>query len=144
MTTSLKEYFQQDSFANHLGICIEELNHGFATVSMKVTEDMLNFHKSANGGAIFSLADAAFACASNSHGQTAVGVNVSIHFVDAAAAGDTLTAIAKEDNKSYKLGLYRIEVYNQHDTLIALAEGLVYRKKEQFIDSEQLLSQRST
>lgn len=134
MLNSLKNFFEKDSYANWLGISIEELDEGYAKVTMNITENMVNFHGAANGGAIFSLADVAFACASNSYGQTAVGITVTIHYLKAGAVGDKLTAIAKEDNKSHKLGLYRMEVYNQNNDLTALAEGMVFRKQDDFLD----------
>lgn len=135
MINRVKKHFEKDTYAKWLGISVDEVNDGYAKVTMNVTENMLNFHGTANGGAIFSLADVSFACASNSYGSTAVGITVTIHYLQAGAVGDTLTAIAKEDNKSTKLGLYRMEVYNQHNDLIALAEGMVYRKKDNFLNN---------
>ena len=132
MNEKIINHFKKDKFAEWLGISIDKVEEGFAEVSMEVTENMQNFHGTANGGVIFSLADVAFACASNSYGQTAMGITVTIHYLQAGAVGDRLTAIATEDNKSNKLGLYRLEVLNQKKDLIALAEGMVYRKKEQF------------
>ena len=135
MLDDLKNHFEKDSYAKWLGISIEEIDNGYAKVTMNITENMVNFHGAANGGAIFSLADVSFACASNSYGQTAVGITVTIHYLKAGAVGDKLTAIAKEDNKSNKLGLYRMEVYNQNDDLIALAEGMVFRKQDNFLNN---------
>ncbi|WP_017727858.1 hydroxyphenylacetyl-CoA thioesterase PaaI [Halalkalibacterium ligniniphilum] len=126
------EHFKNDTFANLLGMKIQKVEVGYAEVTMNITENMLNFHSTANGGAIFSLADAAFAYASNSHGQTAVGITMTMHYVQASAVGDQLTATATEDTRSKRLGLYRIEVTNQTGKLVALAEGLVYRKEKRF------------
>jgi acyl-CoA thioesterase len=121
-----------DPYAKFLGIEVEKVEVGKAIVSLTVTENMLNFHGSANGGVIFSLADVAFAIASNSYGQTAVGINVNMNFMNAGKLGDTLTATAEEETKNPKLGLYRLTVRNQNNDLIAIADGMVYRKKEQF------------
>ncbi|MBU8906457.1 hydroxyphenylacetyl-CoA thioesterase PaaI [Desertibacillus haloalkaliphilus] len=133
MDQKLISKFQEDSFAKLLGIEIEKVEDGFAQVSMNVKSEMLNFHGTANGGAVFSLADVAFACASNSHGQTAVGITVNIHYMNAGFENERLIATATEDTKSSRLGLYRIEVKNEKEDLVALAEGMVYRKKEQVI-----------
>ncbi|MEX1407313.1 hotdog domain-containing protein [Hydrogenibacillus schlegelii] len=51
---------------------------------------MLNFHGTANGGAVFALADVAFAVASNSHGVPVVGVQMTISYMAPAGAGDRL------------------------------------------------------
>lgn len=121
-----------DPFAKYLGIEVEKVEEGKAIVSILIKDHLLNFHGSANGGLIFSLADVAFAIASNSYGQTAVGINVNINYMKAGLLGDTLTATAQEVSKNPKLGLYRMIVHNQDDELIASADGIVYRKKEQF------------
>ncbi|MBM6618015.1 hydroxyphenylacetyl-CoA thioesterase PaaI [Bacillus suaedaesalsae] len=123
---------QADPYAKFLGIEVVDLNEGFAEVTMTVQDSMLNFHGAANGGVIFSLADVAFAIASNSYGQTAVGINVNVNYMTAGKLGDKLTATATEITKNPKLGLYRMVVMNQDGDLLASLEGMVYRKKEQF------------
>jgi acyl-CoA thioesterase len=81
------------------------------------------------GGAIFTLADYAFAAASNSHGTVAVAVNANISFMKALSAG-TLIAEAREVSKSYKLGTYTVEVKDEQGELVALFQGMVYRKQD--------------
>lgn len=132
MNETITERVSTDPFASLLGIDINEIAEGKAIVTLTANEHMLNFHGAVNGGVIFSLADVAFAIASNSYGQTAVGIHVTINYMKAALLGDTLTATAEEVSKNPKLGLYRMTVLNQEGELIATAEGMVYRKKEQF------------
>lgn len=120
----------EDPYAQFLGIELNEVGSGCASASMKVTEQMKNFNGSANGGAIFSLADYAFAVASNSHGQAAMGITMTIHYMAAGVSGDRLTAVAREEKNPTRLGLYRIEIDNEKGELIALAEGMVYRKRK--------------
>lgn len=91
---------------------------------------MLNGIGVTHGGAIFSLADIAFAAASNAHGPVAVALNVNIHFLKATTEGTTLTATAREENLTRKTGLYRLEVKDDSGQLVALAEGMVYRKND--------------
>ncbi len=83
----------------------------------------------AQGGAVFTLADFAFAAASNSHGNVALAVNVSITFMKAARTG-TLWAEAREISKNFKLGSYTVEVKDDQGELVALFQGMVYRKSE--------------
>jgi len=66
----------QDPFARWMGIGLQELRPGYSRVAMMLTPQMVNFHGIPHGGAIFALADAAFATASNSHGQTAVALSI--------------------------------------------------------------------
>lgn len=81
------------------------------------------------GGAIFTLADFTFAAASNSHGTVAVAVNASITFMKAAKTG-VLRAEAKELSKNYRLGSYVVEVRDDAGELIAVFQGLAYRKQD--------------
>lgn len=119
---------EKDALAKHLGIELLEMRPGYARAGMKVTLELLNGIGVTHGGAIFTLADYAFAAASNAHGPVAVALNVNIHFLKATTKGMTLTATAKEENLTRKTGLYRLEVKDESGQLIALAEGLVYRK----------------
>jgi acyl-CoA thioesterase len=126
----LKEFFKRDQFAACCGIEMLEVSPGGAKVSMKVEERHLNGLRTVHGGAIFTLADFAFAIACNSHGTVAVALNVSINFVKAAFPGMVLYAEAKEVSKNHKIGTYDIRVSNEKGELIATFEGLAYRKKE--------------
>ncbi len=86
----LKEFFRRDQFAASCGIELLEVSPGGSKVSMKVEERHLNGLRTVHGGAIFTLADFAFAVACNSHGTVAVALNVNISFVKAAFPGMTL------------------------------------------------------
>jgi acyl-CoA thioesterase len=130
---SLDRIFQQisqDPFAHFLGIELLEVREGYSKAALTVQEHMLNFHGIPHGGVIFSLADAAFAAASNSHGQVAVALDVDVHFVAAAQPGARLTAEATEEHLGRRTGLYRLAVTAEDGTLVALAHGTVYRKDQ--------------
>ncbi len=101
----INKFIQKDLFANYLGATIEIIEPGYSCVSITVTEEMANFHGTTHGGLIFSLGDIAFAAASNSHGQTAVAMNVSISFLKASKPGDQLIAVAKEQHVGGKTSL---------------------------------------
>lgn len=132
MDASVLEKVHSDPFAKLLGIEVDQVDEGWASASMTITEEHLNFHGAANGGGMFSLADVVFAIASNSYGQTAVGINVNMNFMKAGNVGDILTAKAEEIAKNPKLGHYRMTIINQQGDLLATADGTVYRKKEYF------------
>lgn len=120
-----------DRFMKMVGVEIDEVRPGYAKVSMKVEDKHLNSVDITHGGAVFTVADMAFALASNSHGQVSVALNMSINFLKATTAGNLLTATATEDKLTNRTGLYRLTVEDETGDLVALAEGLVYRKKEQ-------------
>ena len=96
---------------------------------MELKTHHLNSAGTAHGGAIFSLADAVFAVASNSHGTLAMAINVSISFFKAAKSG-VLIASAEEVAINPKLATYLITVLDDAGNKIALFQGTVYRKKE--------------
>ena len=131
---TIRAYIAKDAFAEFLGAEVQVPEPGRSRVSVTVTEDMVNFHGMTHGGLIFTLGDIAFAAAGNSHGQTAVALNVNIAFLKASGVGDRLVAEAREVSAGGRTALYEIKVYNA-DTgdLLASSQDLVYRKKEWFV-----------
>ncbi len=123
---------KKDAFARHLGIELLEISPGCAKVSMKVGEEHRNSVGMVHGGVTFSLADYAFAVACNSHGVLAVAVNVNISFLR-PPVGDTLIAEAVEVSKSRRLGTYTVNVTDGEGNLVALFQGLAYRKDEPLV-----------
>ena len=127
---SIKRFFsERDQFAKHNGIELVSVAPGRAQVKMLLQPHHLNGVDLAHGGAIFTLADFAFAVASNSHGTLAVAINVSITFMKAVSTG-TLWADAREVSLNPKLGSYTIDVKDDAGQLVAVFQGLAYRKKD--------------
>lgn len=128
---TLKNRFSEDAYAKHLGIELVSLQEGAAKTQVTISEEHLNFNGACHGGLIFSLADYAFAAASNSHGQVAVGINVHMTYLAPGSLGECLTCTAVEIKKTARLALYEMTVRNEREELIARMEGMVYRKKEE-------------
>ena len=126
--------FQQDPFAALLGMELLEVKPGYSLMSMVVREDMVNFHGIPHGGAIFSLADSTFAAASNSHGQTSVALNIEISYLRMVVPGTKLVAEATEEYLGKRTALYHITVSTDDGDLVASCHGVVYRKKEWFLE----------
>jgi acyl-CoA thioesterase len=127
MMDDLKRFVESDAFARHLGVEMLDYGHGRAKASMEVKAHHLNSAGSLHGGAIFSLADAAFSAASNSRGTLAVAINASIAYFKAVTKG-TLTAEAREVALNRKLATYLIDVSDEAGDLVAQMQGTVYRK----------------
>ncbi len=125
----LKKFVDRDSFAKHLGIEMLDYSKGRAKARMEIKSHHLNSAGMLHGGAIFSLADAVFSVASNSHGTLAVAINVSISFFKAMKSG-VLIAEGREASFNPKLATYLIDVKDEAGNAIALFQGTVYRKKE--------------
>jgi len=130
---TLKKFVQNDHFAHHLGVEMLEYGNGRARAKMTLQKHHLNSAGMTHGGAIFSLADAVFSAASNSHGTLAVAINVSISFFKAVKEGD-LFAEGREISRNPKLATYIIDVTDGQGNAIALFQGTVYRKKERLAD----------
>ncbi len=129
----IKQFFAaEDLFARHNGIKLLEVEPGMAKASMKIEPYHFNAAKTVHGGAIFTLADFAFAVASNSHGTLAMGINTSVSFVKAATSG-TLYALASEQARNPKLASYLVQITDDDGSIVAIFQGMVYRKKESII-----------
>jgi acyl-CoA thioesterase len=108
--TAAHEMFERDTASGALGIELVEAGNGQATVRMRVTDAMVNGHAMTHGGYVFLLADTAFACACNSHGPVTVAAGADISFLRSTAAGDVLTAYARERATSGRSGIYDVTV----------------------------------
>ena len=125
----IKQFFiKNDKFADYVGIELLEVSEGKARARMKIEKHHLNGVNTVHGAAIFALADLVFAVASNSHGTIAMGINVSISYLKAISEG-VLFAEAKEVSKNPKLGSYDVMVSDDQNNLVAVFQGMVYRKK---------------
>jgi acyl-CoA thioesterase len=123
----LREHIADDPFCATLGVDLVDLGPGTATTSLTVTEDLLNFHGTPHGGAVYSLADAAFAAASNSHGETAVALETNVSYLEAVDVGTTLTATAEETHLASKTAEYEVVVTDDDGDRVATFRGRVYR-----------------
>ncbi len=132
--TEIADHIRKDAFANWLGATIEAIEPGYCRVALTITEAMLNFHDMTHGGLVFAIGDIAFAAASNSHGQTALALNVAISFLRPTGVGDQLVAEAKEVQLGGATALYDIVVTERiSQKLIAKSQATVYRKRESFV-----------
>lgn len=119
----------QDAYSTWLGIEIIESKKGYCKVGMKIRREMLNGMGNAHGGISFSLADTAFAFASNSYGRHAVSIEASINHIEALKEGDYIIAEADMDITKYKLGFHLIKVKRKEE-IVALFKGVVYRSSK--------------
>lgn len=134
--TDLRRFFRRDRFAALAGARLIEVRPGFARARLRVGAEHLNVVDVAQGGAIFTLADLAFAAACNSHGTVAVAVNASISFVKAAGPG-WLLAEAREVSLSPRLSSVTVHVREREGALVAVFQGMAYRKKETLAEVER-------
>ena len=129
---------EKEPYTRKLGLKLLQLQEGFARVEMSFTDDFENIFGMAHGGAIFSLMDAAFEVASNSHGTMAVALNMNINYLASPVKGALLTAEAREIHKTKRTATYDIRATDNTGKLLATCQALVYRldKPLPFLEKE--------
>jgi acyl-CoA thioesterase len=123
----MMNFFRNDKFSGHVGIELIEVSEGRAKAKMKINEHHLNSMGTVHGAALFALADLVFAVASNSHGTIAMAINAHISYIKAARKG-FLWAEGKEMSLNPKLATYTIHIRGDNNDLIAIFQGMVFRK----------------
>ena len=131
-TDEARKVFAEDRYAALTGIDILEAGKGYCKARLIIKEKHLNAAHIVQGGAIFTLADLAFAVASNSHGQLALAINVNISFLRGKSTG-TLYATATEIGEPKRIGAYDVLVTDEEDEIIARFNGMVYRKNQKVL-----------
>ena len=125
----LKQMLLNDRFAGHNDIRLLSIEKGSAVAEMNISEKHLNGVNIIQGGALFTLADFAFAAASNSQGRIAVATNASISFFKAVSSGK-ITATARELNSGKTLSTYSVEICDETGSKIAHFTGTAFHKGE--------------
>lgn len=124
-----KDFFKNDRFACNAGIEIERVEPGYAVTSMRVEARHLNAGGVAQGGAIFTLADLAMAAAANAHGILSFSIQSDIRFLESALEGEVIKAEARERLLKRNIAHYSATVTNADGKVIALIDGILYRKQ---------------
>lgn len=114
----ISEFFTNDRFATENGAVIEQVGENAATVSMNIESRHRNAAGIVMGGAIFTLADFAFAVASNHNKLGTVSLSANITFLK-ASKGDRLTAKAECVRDGRTTCYYRVTVTDNTGALIA-------------------------
>ena len=114
-----REFFYKDLYATKTsGIQIDEVGEHYSKCSMKITDNHKNAYGGVMGGAIFTLADFAFAVASNFNAPQTVSVTSQINFIG-MAKGQCLIAEAKVIKDGRTTCLYDIFITDELGTKIA-------------------------
>jgi acyl-CoA thioesterase len=123
---SAEAMWADDRASRALGMRLDVVGPGTATVSMTLTEDMVNGHAIGHGGLTFTLADSAFAFACNSYNRSTVAAGAEIRFRRPTYLGDRLVATATERERTGRDGVYDVLV-TVGDEVVAIFTG---RSKE--------------
>ena len=129
-----KSLQSRDACAALLGIEIDHVEPGAATVSMTVAATMSNGHGTCQGGILATLADTAFAHAANSYNRVTVGQGISIDFLQPAMLGEKLIARASEHHRGRTTGLYEVRIHNADNKLLAVFSGRSFELDQSVFD----------
>jgi len=120
------KYFEGDKYAVLSGMKLEDLKEDYARSSVVLTEDHKNANGGIMGGAIFTLADLAFAALANNIHKPTVAQQVSINYL-ARPKGDKLSAEAEIIRNGKTTCVLQIRVKDDKGTQIALFTGTGYK-----------------
>ena len=127
-TQALKDFFLHDEFARQNGIEIVEIAEGYARTQVSIEPRHLNAGGFVQGGLLFTLADLAFAAATNSHGTLTVTSTANITFVRGAKSG-IISAQAQELVNHHHLPFCEVRVTDEAGNLLAIFTASGYRKE---------------
>ncbi|MBO4832257.1 MAG: PaaI family thioesterase [Oscillospiraceae bacterium] len=123
-----REFFNGDMFATGNGIVIDEIGDGGCVCSMEIRDSHRNALGGVMGGAIYTLADFAFAVSSNDGEKTTVVLEAKINFLS-WTKGSKLTAVSRCVKEGKTTSVYSITISDDQGREIALFTGTGYRLK---------------
>ena len=135
VSAETRDRIESDPFCTSLGINVVALEPGGARTRLTLRDEHLNFHGTAHGGVIYTLADAAFAAACNAGGATRIALETNTSYLAAASVGETLLAVAEETHVTRRTAEYQVVVRREEgeddgtdeDERIATFRGRAYR-----------------
>jgi len=133
----IRRFFQDDKYLTITDVHIEDAGLDWCRCSLRVQPVHMNAVGAAQGGAIYTLADSAFAVASNMRhimekdGKLTVSQSASISYISAGKAGSTLYAEARKVGGGKRSSVYHINVADHEGRVIATmtGNGFVIEKK---------------
>lgn len=127
-TDKIKAFFIHDEFAHQNGIRLTDVSEGYARTEVTIEPRHLNAGGGVQGGVLFTLADLAFAAATNSHGTLTVTTSAHITFVHGATKG-IIIAEARETVNHHRLPFCEVRITDADGNLLAIFSASGYRKE---------------
>lgn len=121
-----REHFKKDRFATNAGMQLDELGEDSSTCSVVLTDDHKNAYGGVMGGAIFTLADLAFAACANQIHCLSVASNISINYLN-APKGKQLIAKAKCIKTGRTTSVINVYVTDDTGRDVALFTGTAFK-----------------
>jgi len=121
-----RSFFAGDRFATVNGMQLDELTDEKCVCSVELTADHRNALGGVMGGVMYTLADFAFAAASNHDHRGTVGLDCSIHYLG-STRGSRLIATAVCEKSGRTTSVYQVTVRDDLGKEIALFIGTGYK-----------------
>jgi acyl-CoA thioesterase len=116
-----------DRFAAHNSISLVSVGEGRALAELRLGPEHLNAAGGVHGGAMFALADFAFAQAANSRGAPTVALTATISYFK-PPIGSVLTAEAREVADRNRISGFAVDVRDAEGSLVASFNAVGYKK----------------
>ena len=123
-----RDYFSQDRFATENGMSIDELDGEHAVTSLTISSRHKNAFGGVMGGAIFTLADFAFAALTNNRERVVVAQQVSINYLS-PAKGNRLVATARYRKDGRSSCVVNVDVTDETGRDVAQFVGTGFKLK---------------
>lgn len=127
---------ERDYCTQWLGAEPVVIEEGYCKLKMVVRKEMLNGFGILHGGIAYTLADSAFAFASNSYGRISVSINGSMTYSKSAKEGESIFAEAKALDISYKKADFDVNVMNAEGEIYYRFRGTVYRSSKEVLEQD--------
>ncbi len=122
----VREHFKNDRFATNAGMVVDDFGDDWSLCSVILTDDHKNAYGGVMGGAIFTLADLAFAvCANNIHALS-VAQQISINYLS-APKGSKLLAKAQCIKTGRTTSVINVNVSDDTGRDVALFTGTAFK-----------------
>lgn len=125
------QMLENDHFSKWMNLELLEIRENYCRVSMKVKRDMLNGFSILHGGVAYSMADSAFAFASNSCGRVTVSIESSMNYFKSAKEGDILVAEAKPMHTGGKISHFEVTIKKETELYYKFT-GVVYHTHKEY------------
>ena len=121
-----RQFFKNDRFATNAGMQIDDYGDDWSVCSVVLTDDHKNAYGGVMGGAIFTLADLAFAVTANNIHSLSVASQVSINYLS-APKGSSLIAKAKCIKDGKTTSVITVSISDDTGRDVALFTGTAFK-----------------
>lgn len=123
----VRELFKNDRYATDTGAVIDEIGDHYAKCSLLLRDEHKNAAGGIMGGVYFTLADFAFAVASNWQKIGVVGLNCDISFIGVPRTERIIAeAVLVKDGKT--ISCYKVDITDENGSPVAVVQCVGFRK----------------